>query len=236
MKFLKTIALLTALYSAAASASLQSIHWKSNGDGQVTLDTSTGIEWLDLTVTRGKSIDEVSAMLQSSYAGWRLPTASEMRTLLFSVHEYVIHNDLEYVNSKPASAENIVRHLMMGVTEGNQTSSGLYLNDGGVYAFLSAGYVSGGNGYTYFNHYRGVSTGYKTESSGVYLVSDGGASWSSLNDPSLNINNPNAPINQLPPIADVSTAGWFSLALLPLLFRRNKKAVTTGAVNVEYKA
>lgn len=220
MKALKVALLLAALQGASAHAALQSIHWKANGDNMVTLDTATGIEWLDLTVTHGKSIDEVSALLQSSYAGWRLPTASEMRTLLFAVHNHVVYDDLEYVNSKPSSAENIARHFMMGITEGTQTSSGLYLNTGGVYAFLSAGYVSGGNGYTYFNHYRSVSTSYKVASSGVYLVSDGGTSWSSINDPSLNMNNPNSPINQLP-ATPVSAPGLFS-GILALLFLRRK--------------
>lgn len=220
MKALKTALLLAALQCSAAHAALQSIHWKTDGDNLVTLDTVTGIEWLDLTVTRGKSIDEVSALLQSSYTGWRLPTPGEMRTLLLAVHDFVIYHDQEYVNSKPATAEKVLRHAMMGITEGSQTTSGLYLNTGGAYVFSSAGYISGGNGYTYFNHYRGVSTGYKVEGSGVYLVSEGGTSWSSINDPSLNINNPNAPINQLP-ATPVNAPGFFA-GMLALLFLRRK--------------
>jgi hypothetical protein len=71
MKAPKTILLLAALQCTVANAALQSIHWKNDGDNLVTLDTVTGIEWLDLTVPHGKSIDEESALLQTTYAGWR---------------------------------------------------------------------------------------------------------------------------------------------------------------------
>lgn len=215
MNALKIILVIATLQLSAANAALQSIHWKNEGDNLVTLDTDTGIEWLDLTITRGKSLKEISSLLSGEYTGWRLPTVAEMRTLMFATHGHSINNDMEYVNSKAASSESVLRHRLLGVTE-SQTTSGYYAGAGGVYAFLSVGNYLNTGGYFYFNHYRGTDINYKTEGAGIYLVSDGGASWSSLSDPTININNPNSPINQQP-ATPVSAPLAFSATMLLLL-------------------
>lgn len=53
------------------------------GADTITQDTDTGLEWLDLTLTRMMSINEVEAQLQAggTLEGWKWATAAEVTTL-----------------------------------------------------------------------------------------------------------------------------------------------------------
>lgn len=61
----------------------------------------------------------------------------------------------------------------------------------------------------------------------MFLVSDGGTRLSSFNNPMLNINNPKAPVNQVPDaLADVPVqAGFGLLGLLMAFGGRRRKSV-----------
>ena len=85
-KRLLVIATLAAgLISTQASAAFVPTDWKLAGDGLATLDKQTGIEWLDLTQTKGMSIQSVLSQLDGgSFSGWRLPTSSEIEQLFLS--------------------------------------------------------------------------------------------------------------------------------------------------------
>jgi hypothetical protein len=50
-------------------------------NGNHTSDTATGLDWLDLTVTRGQSYDQVVAQMGAGgpYEGWRHATRAEVR-------------------------------------------------------------------------------------------------------------------------------------------------------------
>ena len=54
-----------------------------NGPGNLTFDPNTGLEWLDWTLSAGRSYDDVSSQLGSSgdFAGFRYATLDETRTL-----------------------------------------------------------------------------------------------------------------------------------------------------------
>lgn len=68
--------------SFSSQAAFISTDWKVAGDAKASLDQSTGIEWLDLTQTDWKSIEDVRGLLTTTYAGWRFPTAAEVRTMM----------------------------------------------------------------------------------------------------------------------------------------------------------
>lgn len=55
-------------------------------DGSVTRDTATGLEWLDLTASVGKSYNQVSSLFDSGeeFEGWRYATSSEITSFLVS--------------------------------------------------------------------------------------------------------------------------------------------------------
>lgn len=67
-----------------ANAAFVATDWQVAGDKKATLDTTTGIEWLDLTLTDGKSYSEVSALLSTTLAGWRFPTQAEVHQMMSS--------------------------------------------------------------------------------------------------------------------------------------------------------
>ncbi|MFK7914879.1 MAG: PEP-CTERM sorting domain-containing protein [Pseudomonadales bacterium] len=86
MKSLKVTAaaLCLSLASAGASAALISTDLNNAADGLLTLDTDTGLEWLDLTETFNMSIGQVQPLLNSgaSLSSFRLAEVSEVHTLM----------------------------------------------------------------------------------------------------------------------------------------------------------
>ncbi len=79
----KTLALVGLLLSLSANAGIVSLG-SSFGADTVTRDTDTGLDWLDVTVTRGLSYDEVTAQLGQggAYEGFRYATTIELDALI----------------------------------------------------------------------------------------------------------------------------------------------------------
>ena len=57
-----------------AFGALMSLDWQTSGDGAITVDTSTGLYWLDLTETRNTTIAEVESGFSDIYSGFRYAT------------------------------------------------------------------------------------------------------------------------------------------------------------------
>lgn len=74
------------LSSASAQADFIETDWNNTGDALATLDTETGIEWLDLTQTKGMSINRAEGLTGAGgiYEGWRLPTRNEVTQMMVS--------------------------------------------------------------------------------------------------------------------------------------------------------
>ncbi|MFQ3188915.1 MAG: hypothetical protein ACI936_000035 [Paraglaciecola sp.] len=218
-----------ALASMSASAQLISTDWKSTGDKLATLDESTGIEWLDLTQTDGMSIDTAESYLSSRFEGWRLPTRSEVTQLMVNAFP----SQASYMQGSGARSFNYsttdneadnFRHLF-GTAYASSSWDyilGMFKNDpGGQYSVLRSGVADRRDdnyGSLYSNINTTNDTSYSTTSYSVYLVSDGGTTQSSLNDPSLNANNANAPSSVPLP----ATAALLGLGLLGFGARRKK--------------
>lgn len=78
------IALVTLLSASSAHANLISVDAWTNGDGRLTRDTQTGLDWLDLSVTNNIGIQDV---LTGNYGdltsfGFRMATMNEAVTLI----------------------------------------------------------------------------------------------------------------------------------------------------------
>jgi hypothetical protein len=108
-----------------------------------------------------------------------------------------------------------------GVFSVYDTTRGIFKNDpDGNYSILktivddtrSTDYVQLHSGSNFSNDYN-----FSRSTAGVYLVSDGGTTLNSQLDPSLNINNDNAPIND---VYAPSLLGLMSLGLLGFSARR----------------
>lgn len=114
MKGILSIAVAGALFAGAAQAELVEFDLASAGDGQVTLDTNSGLMWLDLTVTGGKSISQVKGMLANGELdGWRLPTTQEVYDLALSTFSTLEDTSITHTYA-PTAAEDVEQFALMG--------------------------------------------------------------------------------------------------------------------------
>lgn len=70
-----------ALSSAVNALPIQQADAFTAGDNKAALETSTGLVWLDFGITNNQTITSTLNQLDSTYAGWRLPTQSEVINL-----------------------------------------------------------------------------------------------------------------------------------------------------------
>ena len=69
-----------AVVSFNTSAAIISADWQTAGDNLITQDTTSGLEWLDLTATTSRSYSDISSKLGSGqeFDGWRYATSTEI--------------------------------------------------------------------------------------------------------------------------------------------------------------
>lgn len=230
LKKLLVIATLAAgLISTQASAAFVPTDWKVGGDKGAVLDEGTGVEWLRLESTRNQSFDTILSQLETTYAGWRLPTYSEVTDMISRFFSQYGANPFAgsietrggvYLTAAQAFAKTFGNTKISG-----RHHVGMYLDDSGSLRYVGA-YSDGSSSYSlYFGlgvtSVLNFSSVYNSGGNwGTFLVSDGGTTLSSINDPALNINNPNAPIN----MADVSApAGLAAAGLLMLMLGARRK-------------
>ncbi|MCK5001822.1 MAG: hypothetical protein KAS57_02300 [Gammaproteobacteria bacterium] len=79
--------LLAASIVQTCHAALVERDWLAPGDGAITWDTATGLEWLDLTETAGLSFNQVAAQLGAgdTYEQFSYATDEQIRDLLAAV-------------------------------------------------------------------------------------------------------------------------------------------------------
>jgi hypothetical protein len=234
MNNLKKISLASvlALSSMASNAELVSGDWKALNDGLTTIDMSTGIEWMDLSETSHMSFNEVEELFSSEFNGWRFPTQNEVSQLLSGAF---INKDAYFQSSNTeafrdnavVTSEGYNFTQLFGITSSDTSqvqSRGMLLDEGNkswssiVYSGVS---FRESDGYTtlYSNAPATSDYNYKSFHLSIYLVNDGGVTLSSINDPSLNSNNPNAPeVSVSVPLP--ATLGLLGLVMAGLSFRR----------------
>lgn len=187
MKKILAISLLTSvLFSASSNAELISGSFLEANDNLITLDTTTGLEWLDLTLTRGMTVDAI--MNDSYFAGWRVATRSESDH--FVVGSYTSGNGIDLISK---TVELDYAYGIYEYSSGSYTMSGAYSWNSGYSAY--GGYDRYGNRSDF----------------GVWLVSDGGVSLSSISNPDMNTVGFEGDINA---ISSVPISG--SIALMGL--------------------
>jgi hypothetical protein len=217
----------TFFFSAQSSAELISTDWLVEGDKKAVLDTNTGIEWLrfDLTMLRPRSTDLTTAInavrAEFEPLGWRLPTKNEVIALIqgnlyapvYGVNDTSIPSDQKY-----KSIDFRAKFSYSSIFDSHYASGAFFDDDAQEWRHAGASTWYGGTtifGAKLFSNY-GLTTYHS-----LMLVSDGGVTLSSINDPTLNINNPNAPINA---VSEPSAIALLGIGLLGFAgIRKTKK-------------
>lgn len=215
------------LFSSAAQAELVSTDWLANNDSKATLDTKTGLEWLDLSETRGKSVAQVQALLNTEYSGWKIANEQQVFELFenslsfinFDIDERnIAQSDASYAMSETNKFINFLSEFR---SSNALSAKGYFIrNKDGVQDVVVAGAVYYWQ--TYFQDQKAsisfdmTQSGYDENkvysTTGVFLVSTGGTTLSSIQDPSINLDE-----NGVPAIASVplsASIGFLGLALL----------------------
>ena len=221
-----------------ANAELMNLNYIGGNDQQITLDTGTGIEWLKLTVTKGMSINDVQSKLGAGeqFEGWQIPTYSQVMTFVengLPNAAYIEGGSVSLTDSN--SSMSVINEVSdfagyIGKTDYYSPQSvfkayGYHLSEDGESAKYTRidNYTS--STYSYKKVMRvGYGSATKNRSStqyGVYLISYGGASLASINNPSINFDQDGNPAGE---VSSVPLSGSvFSLALIMVAFRIRKK-------------
>jgi hypothetical protein len=131
----------------SAQAALFARDLNSVGDGLLTQDTATGLDWLDVTQTKGRSYDEVVAGVggYTTQKGFRFATSSEVSRLFDSA---LVGKGLVAV-STPNTTVNLSAgyfaaqeiHTLLGLTSSQSIPAGGFVS-GSVTFKSTEGYVS----------------------------------------------------------------------------------------------
>jgi acetyltransferase-like isoleucine patch superfamily enzyme len=85
---------------------LESRDWNSIGDGLITRDTDTGLDWLDVSYTDNRSYNDVFSAINTpgnELYGWRYATLEEVEALWINAGIDTSENDWTSINYQPAT-------------------------------------------------------------------------------------------------------------------------------------
>tara|TARA_Y100000310_G_C20685687_1_gene818802 strand:- start:2899 stop:3654 length:756 start_codon:yes stop_codon:yes gene_type:complete len=245
-RYAYTLLPLALLFSAYSHAEFQQVSVNNLGDKRATLDKDTGIEWLDTNLTKGESFTSLSERLTKGgdLYGWRLPTKNEVFTMLdnyFSASYQGVFDtgvpvtDSTGVNFSSSKNTHVALYFINTFGQENSITPSNY-----TYKQAKIRFKDGSGNAEYINIYHSKYTStasgrrvkdvrirtyeqddpngtYANSSYGYFLVSDGGVTLDSINNPELNENNPNSPYNVPVPVWGVACFG-------ALLLLRNRKS------------
>lgn len=138
MRLIVTSILLLA--SMQANAILVEAMYKNHGDGLITIDTETHLQWLDLTQTTSMSYDYVGSQfgVGGLFHGFRYATEAEFESLMDAIIPSYSGNALGYQTATSESAvyaQTVYFQSLLGVTDNRDTvfdSFGFYRDNSGV--------------------------------------------------------------------------------------------------------
>lgn len=104
------------LHTNCAQASLIDLDWNNPNDVRITLDTMSGLEWLDLSATIGRSYDEVNLEVGpgGEFMGFRHATDVEVRNLWENAGMSMIGNSGAYYAANFLPVQDLMTHI--GIT------------------------------------------------------------------------------------------------------------------------
>jgi hypothetical protein len=222
MSNLVKIALVSALALSSIGANAEFIKgdWKTVGDNLSVVDIESGVEWLSLGQTDSMSINQVQGLLETTFQGWRLPTQSEVNTMIHNLTGLDTEDNGFNTFSVAYRTEALSNYYTTGATGSYyywRYAQGMYMGDDGDVLMSGSthnNYAHENNGTIHDDNLVSSDLNYKNVYYGVYLVSDGGMTLASIDNPSINSNNANVPVP--------ASLGLLGLAMAGLSFRRKK--------------
>jgi hypothetical protein len=165
--------------------------WISANDKRVLLDTTTGYEWLDLRETTNTGTNGLPNRLSTDLAGWRRATEAEIVEMMANytgiTSPYTLHTVVD--SSLEVKIDQFLSYMGIHLTDSyGQYTYGTYINGSGL--LKNAGFVNYFSTNTYYlrqdlSTSSSQSTGVG-DTYGIWLVSEGGTTYSSINNPSIN--------------------------------------------------
>lgn len=132
------------LYAGQGNAALVSADWSAgSGDGWLTRDTISGLDWLDVTLTVNQTFDQVRTGMWYSQ-GFRHATASELNTLFN--HAGTPDDNFDTAYTYPDETRILAQLLGLTITSPDRESA---------YGFTGTDYF--GNDITVESHPIGVT-------------------------------------------------------------------------------
>jgi len=117
--------------NATLISDLSERDWQVLGDSAITYDRSTGLEWLDLSVTNGNSI--IGTESETFFGDFRWATHGEIETIFDAVVLGSGYRTSTSVQSHNAAilfinlfSPNHGANITLGVSRGSEISQGLY--------------------------------------------------------------------------------------------------------------
>jgi len=214
---------------ASAHAEMQIKDWKTEGDGLIVFDTETGLEWLNLQSTIRNSINTITPLLETEFAGFSVANKSQIDEMLNGVMPSIFTTE-DYYLGRDGSTDRVASPLVdtsesalfrtlfrakksytYGVFAHNEDPSGVY-----TAGILGSNIWSSGQVAYYDLRLDRDDYAMEENKSGVYLVSQGGYSYSSLNDEEMQNIQANAMANVSSPLG----LGVAGIALMGFAARR----------------
>lgn len=175
-----SLAFMLLTMSLASQAEIVSGDYIEAGDQKVSLDSQTGLEWLSITETAGFSINEISELIsEGSYEGFRLATESEIR----DVWDYFFYVESQRLKENGLEEYYDTFGYVYWASGTVKFSYGLVDKEDGSGVAL---YGNRSDGKQSYFDYQGqpYDLNHAHDAYGVYLVSEGGYTYSNLNDES----------------------------------------------------
>ncbi len=170
--FKGTFAGLVFIVSSIAQAGLINADYQTAGDGLAMYDDSTGLQWLDLSVTSGVAINNA----ENQFQGYRLATFNEWLGIFNQFFPDYVDDGAGQADSHGSGSNSGYNdghtQMLQLLSSSNGSSSWSYgfIKEGGT-TKLGGSYVSGTHYHTYRNAYN---YNYTNDSGiggwGVYMV------------------------------------------------------------------
>lgn len=156
-----------------AQAAVVHKDWKLPGDNLVSFEQRSGLDWLKLSATKGKTLSYVTTHLTDEFYGWRFPTVAEVRSMAEAqIGAAILAPAFNYGHS--VSLTDVQRQIwyeFIGMTDIATASFG-YVEPSNISGIYGVGLFPGGSFHNILYGEASKDGHNHTYFIGIYLVRD----------------------------------------------------------------